>query len=114
MKKLTFEDFIIKATKIHGEKYNYSKSIYVNNRVKMNIICPIHGNFLQKPNSHLNGDGCKNCGSFSRKFKLTFSTDKFIEKSNVIHNNLYDYSKVNYINNHTNIINKLFIALMIN
>ena len=41
--QLTTEQFIEKARKIHGDKYDYSKVNYVNNRVKIIIICPKHG-----------------------------------------------------------------------
>ena len=51
-------DFIIKAKNIHGSKYNYSKVIYKNNKTKIIIICPIHGEFEQTPDRHLQGNGC--------------------------------------------------------
>lgn len=61
-KKLTQEEFIEKATKTHGQKYDYSKVVYVNNSTKVCIICPIHGEFLQTPMTHLAGGGCNECG----------------------------------------------------
>ena len=99
MRKLSNEDFIVKAIKVHGNHYDYSKVNYVNAKTKITIICPIHGEFEQLPYSHLNGSGCPFCyGSFK-------STDiDFIKKSNKVHNNKYDYSKVNYINNNTKVI----------
>lgn len=57
------DEFIKKAIKIHGEKYNYSKVNYVNAHTKVSIICPIHGDFLQTPNAHLNGEGCPICSN---------------------------------------------------
>lgn len=45
MKKLTTEEFIERARKIHGNKYDYSKVNYVNAKTKVCIICPIHGEF---------------------------------------------------------------------
>ena len=62
MKKLTTEEFIRKAKEIHGDKYDYSKTVYgKDNKTKVCIICPIHGEFKQKPNVHLNGKGCRIC-----------------------------------------------------
>jgi len=55
------DDFIKKAKKIHGSKYDYSKVEYIKNDVKVCIICPIHGEFLQTPSSHLNKNGCPSC-----------------------------------------------------
>ncbi len=65
-KKLTLEEFINKSIKIHGNKYDYSKVIYKNNRTKICIICNNHKQpfeFWQTPNSHLNKIGCPKCKS---------------------------------------------------
>lgn len=97
-KKLTTETFIEKAKKIHGDTYNYSKVNYVNNRTKICIICPIHGEYWQAPDAHLRGQGCPTCGGTK---KLT--TQEFIEKAREIHGTKYDYSKVNYVNSKTNV-----------
>ena len=54
-------EFIKKARLVHGNKYDYSKVVYRGAHVKVCIICPIHGEFWQTPNDHLNGKGCKKC-----------------------------------------------------
>ena len=95
MKKLTTEEFIEKARQIHGWKYTYSKVDYENSKTNVCIICPEHGEFLQKPREHLNGCGCPKCGGTK---KLT--TDEFIQKGKDIHEDKYDYLKVNYIDAH--------------
>ena len=97
-KKLTINEFIEKAKQVHGEKYDYSKVEYVNAKTKVCIICPEHGEFWQTPSSHLQGQGCAECGGTK---KLT--TKGFIEKAKKIHGDKYDYSKVNYATNHTKI-----------
>ena len=94
-KKLTNKEFIIKANKVHNNKYDYSKVNYINNHSKVVISCLIHGNFEQKPNHHLSGQGCRMCAG--NNFKST--KEEFILKSNKIHNNKYDYSKVIYTGN---------------
>ena len=53
MKAFNTELFIEKAKEIHGNKYDYSKVVYVNNKTKVCIICPIHGEFWQCPSSHM-------------------------------------------------------------
>ena len=58
---LTTEDFIDKARKVHGDKYNYDKVVYKNSLLPVDIICPIHGVFHQLPSNHLLGYGCKKC-----------------------------------------------------
>lgn len=96
MEKLTTTDFIEKARKVHGDKYDYSKTIYEKSNKKVIIICKKHGEFLQRPNGHLNNRGCQQCG---KTLKLT--KNEFINSSNKIHNNFYNYSKINYINSIT-------------
>jgi very-short-patch-repair endonuclease len=98
-KKLTTEEFITKSNIIHNNKYDYLKSIYKNNNTNIIIICPEHGEFNQKPKKHMSGQGCKKCAD-KRK---TNNLQNFIEKSNIIHNNKYDYSLVEYINAYTKI-----------
>ena len=97
-KKLTKEEFIKKAREKHGDKYNYDKVEYVNNRTKVCIICPKHGEFWQQPNNHLNGNGCPKCGGTVR-----LSKEEFIKKANEAHQGKYDYSKVEYKDAHTKV-----------
>jgi len=101
----TFEDFIREAKLIHGDKYDYSlvNETYKNTRVKIPIICPVHGQFFQTPFVHLRGNGCNLCGYDTTAKKRTLTTSDFIERSKLIHNNFYDYSKSIYIKNKTEI-----------
>ena len=62
--KLTTEEFIEKARKVHGDKYDYSKVEYINSHTKVCIICPEHGEFWQTPSIHTDGIcGCPFCAS---------------------------------------------------
>ena len=90
------EEFITDAKKIHGEKYDYSLVIYINAHTRIKIICQIHGIFECIPNDHLSGKNCAKC--IGNKVK---STEKFITEAQEIHGDKYDYSLVDYINNHT-------------
>lgn len=100
LKKLTTEEFIEKSKKIHEEKYNYSLVNYKNTKTKVKIICSEHGVFEQSPFAHLHQkQGCPECGGTKK-----MNSEKFILKSNEIHNNFYNYSEVNYINDRTKII----------
>ena len=102
-KRLTKEDFIKKAKKIHGDKYDYSKVKYVNNRTEVCIICPEHGEFWQKPYVHLKGNGCHKCSLDKKRSLFSDGREKFIEKAKKVHNNKYDYSKVDYVNAKTEV-----------
>jgi hypothetical protein len=55
--------FIEKAKKIHNNKYDYSKTEYISNSSKIEIICPNHGSFMQRPDDHLRGCGCPYCNN---------------------------------------------------
>lgn len=98
MKRLTTEEFIQKAKEIHGDKYDYSKVEYVNNKTKVCIVCSEHGEFWLKPNTHLSMHiGCPIC---NRKIH---NTETFINESNKVHNNKYDYSKTEYVDSKTKV-----------
>lgn len=97
------ESFIQNAEKIHKKKYDYSKSEYINNREKISIICPIHGKFEQTPDAHLHGQGCPKCGIEKNINGRRKTKEWFIEKARKVHGDRYDYSKVEYINNHTKV-----------
>jgi hypothetical protein len=62
-RKKTTEQFITEAREKHGDKYDYSKVEYVNGKTKVCIICPKHGEFYQKPERHLQRQGCPKCNS---------------------------------------------------
>jgi very-short-patch-repair endonuclease len=96
-KKLTNEEFILKSQNIHGDKYNYSKVTYSGNKIKVIITCIKHGDFLQKPNDHLSGYGCRKCQYEKISKENKFTNEIFIEKAKKIHNNSYNYSLVKYI-----------------
>ena len=91
------ELFISQSKIIHGNKYDYSKVEYINSQTKVIIICKIHGEFNQVPNSHLQSCGCKLCGIIDTTNSLKSNYDDFINKANEKHGDKYDYSKVEYI-----------------
>ena len=104
MKKLTTEEFIEKAKKKHGDRYDYNKVIYKGYKKDIIIICPTHGDFPQTPSDHLTGRGCSDCGRQSSTDKRRMTTEEFIEKATEIHKGKYDYSKVDYENAKTDVI----------
>ena len=99
--------FIRKALRKHGDRYDYSNVVYTKSDVDVEIICRVKGHepFLQKPNKHLYGQGCRVCGIEKRANKQRITKEEFIEKANEIHGfGRYDYSKVEYVNNYTEVI----------
>jgi len=98
--KLNTLSFIENAKQIHGDRYDYSEVEYTNADKKVIILCKEHGRFTQIPDFHINRKcGCPKC---SNNVKL--DTFTFIEKSIKIHGDKYDYSRVEYLNNYTNVI----------
>lgn len=86
--RLTKDEFVEKAKKVHGNKYDYSNTVYNHSMEKVAIICREHGTFFQTPNVHLSGAGCPICGLKSTKFK-----NEFINRARYVHGDKYDYSK---------------------
>lgn len=82
--------FIEKSKSLHGDKYDYSLVNYTTQLTKIQIICPIHGMFEQKPKDHLLGKGCIKCSGKNK------TTDDLIKEFSEINNHQYNYSKVIY------------------
>ncbi len=91
-KKYT-EDFLNNAIKTHGDRYDYSLVDYVGAQTPVNIICRVHGEFQQLPSQHIKGANCPKCAG---GVKLT--SQEFIDRATLVHNNTYDYSLVDYKN----------------
>jgi hypothetical protein len=97
-RKLTTEEFIEKAKKVHGDRYDYSEVKYTNTKTKIKIICFTHSVFQQTPRNHLQGQGCPKCAN-----NIPLTKEDFTKKARDIHGDKYDYSKVDYQNNHTKV-----------
>jgi hypothetical protein len=95
------EEFIEKAKIIYGDMDFYIDVKYINNYTQIKLICKIHGEYLKTPKQYLKGNRCYKCLKNNNNLLLC---KKFIEKAKSIHNNEYDYSKVEYKNNNTDII----------
>lgn len=94
--------FIEKSKTVHGDKYNYDKVNYINKKTKVIITCKIHReDFTQSPSNYKTG--CPKCARISSKSKQTMTTEAFVERAKTVHQDLYDYSKVNYINKYTKV-----------
>ena len=101
----TFDEFIKQSKEVHGDKYDYSKVKYVNNKTKVCIICPEHGEFWQLPKNHIHRkQGCPKCANVATSERCRLTTEDFIIKAKEIHDDKYDYSKVNYLNMKTKVL----------
>lgn len=87
----------MKAKIVHGERYDYSKVVYVNSTSKVIIICPVHGGqFEQTPASHLQGRGCKTCAFKHISDQKSFGFGDFEKKAKEKHGNAYEYKADNF------------------
>ena len=93
--KVTLEKFIDRSNIIHNNKYDYSNSVYINNKIPIVIICKEHGEFEQLPSNHLNGSGCKDCFFDKKRNDVKY----FINLSKKIHKGKYLYDLVKYKSN---------------
>lgn len=85
------EDF----KKIHGNFYGYEKVVFFSYKENIEIVCPIHGSFWQKPSNHLQGNNCPICAAQAR----CHSTEIFVKNAISVHGLTYDYSLVQYKHN---------------
>lgn len=66
------DEFIRQAAALHGNRYDYSCVDYVSNSIPVTIICPEHGEFKQRPSTHIRpgavggAAGCRKCLSRAR------------------------------------------------
>ncbi len=79
---------------MHGDTYDYSRVCYTNSKNPVEILCPQHGLFRQKPEKHWIGRGCPLCGR--TKHKPRFGTDAFLIKARAVHGDTYDYAESLY------------------
>lgn len=98
-KKKTTSEFIDEAIDVHGNVYDYSLVEYHGSGYPIEIVCKIHGTFKQTPKSHLRGCGCRECGFEKTATSKRTSKEDFIKKAKEVHEDKYDYSLVEYLNN---------------
>jgi hypothetical protein len=94
---LSTSEFIRKAVSVHGERYKYNSVEYKGSNAKLLIVCPVHGEFLQRAGAHLAGRGCNKCGTILSSDKRRLSADKFVDMAQYRHQNKYRYDNVHYV-----------------
>lgn len=99
------EEFIRRSRIVHGDKYDYSKSIYKSTKERIIVICPEHGEFYPSPQNHLyHGTGCPKCAINDRNNNLKLSHDQFLSRAREIHGDKYEYTEsTDYKNDRTSI-----------
>lgn len=96
-RRRTTAEFIALAGLVHGEEtYDYGKVNYQTTHEKVEIVCPEHGRFTQRPSAHLRGAGCPNCGLALRSTSQIYGGDRYVEQARNVHGDRYDYSQLGY------------------
>lgn len=102
-RKLTTDEFIQRCIAKHGNAYDYSRTEYVNQKTKITVICPEHGEWECLPNNHeYHGNGCPLCGVAQRTRRRTTTHDDFVAIASKIHAGKYTYL-TQYVNSQTKI-----------
>lgn len=94
-KRLSQNDFIERISEVHGNKYDYTNTVYLNIRTKVDISCKKHGGFQILPDNHLRGQGCFKC--IQDNHKLIEISKERLENLKNIHNNKYLYNNLEII-----------------
>lgn len=98
------EEFVQQANITHQNKFDYSKMVYINSDTPIIIICPIHGEFKQRPGSHLNSKfGCRQCDNDYKSKTHSMGTDEFIKRSEKLYGDRFDYKETEFISSHKHV-----------
>jgi len=93
------EELISSLKEVHGEYLDFSNIEYKGFGEKVLVLCPQHGPFNKNVADLLIGkQGCPKCSWVKMGDKYAWNLKIFIDKANLIHNNLYDYSTTKYTN----------------
>jgi hypothetical protein len=102
-KPLDTNSFVSKAKDVHGNKFSYEKTSYTKSTNKVIITCPNHGDFQQVAAKHLIGQDCIKCSHEDKQKENASSIEEFISKASKLHQEIYDYTNVVYVNNKTKV-----------
>jgi hypothetical protein len=94
--RYSLKQFLFSVKRVHGNKYDYSKVKYFNSQTKIEVICPTHGSFMMKANSHANGQGCSVCGRIEANKNIALTYSEFLGRAAKTHGSRYIYDENSY------------------
>ena len=103
-KRVTTEDLVKRARKIHGDRYDYSKTNYINSKTKVIITCQSHGDFLMTMGNHTHKTRPQNCPKCMKVHR--YDTNEWINHSKSKFGDKFDYSDTVYVNARTKLVIK--------
>lgn len=93
-KLYTVESYIKAVRAVHGDKFDYSKTVYTRLKKHVTLICPIHGEFIRQACTMLIGKaGCPECELISKPSK-TMPADEYIERATAKFSGRFIYTDV--------------------
>ena len=101
---IPFSETLKEFTKVHGNRYQYDSKTYKGASKKIKVICSKHGEFHQSVQFHKDGGNCPKCMNEHNGDITRLDKEEFLERALLEHGDIYDYSKVNWIDMHTEII----------
>ena len=96
MRAVTPEDFLTSVKAIHGDTYIYDKLLYTKANNHIEVGCKIHGYFNIRASKFKSGQGCQMCSKEHSQDYKRDTTESFIEKAKLRHNDIYNYDKTIY------------------
>jgi len=93
---LTQETVIARSKEVHGDKYDYSKTVYTGTKNSMVVICPVHGLFKTNPATHMGGSGCRKCGRDVGADKHRKTLLPYLAEAKLRHKGKYTYDRAVY------------------
>lgn len=98
MRRLTTAEFVERAQQVHGDRFDYTESVYTTKRASIQIKCrTCTTQFITRASRHLyEATGCPTCAGNRRK-----STSVFVDEARRMHSDLYDYSRSVYETRHS-------------
>lgn len=97
MAKKSTSQFISEAMLVHGDRYDYTNTIYDGVNSKVLIRCKEHGEFLQSPGSHLAGYKCRECGLDQQRQSSRLTFKDFVSRAQARHGEKYSYTEVDWV-----------------
>lgn len=93
----TLDEWVLECREVHGDRYDYSKAVFKNMSSGVEIVCPVHGSFMQNTRVHLCGHGCSKCACDRAAQRYSDTTESFLEKAVAKWGDQFDYSQVRYV-----------------
>lgn len=97
-RKKTLEEFKNDVQKVHGDKYILDEVVYIDNKTKVKLICPKHGEFWMTPNCLLSGQNCPQCAMKELSKRMTHKKEEVVKRLKQVHGDKYIFDNIEYVN----------------